>query len=60
MVDAFTLPESNMVARGNFLSLMFFVMGVGSLLTFFGLGSMTSYVAQVSKTALAIARIATL
>jgi ATP-binding cassette, subfamily B (MDR/TAP), member 1 len=38
---------SDMVARGNFISLMFFVLALGSLVAYFVMGWATNVIAQV-------------
>ena len=40
--------SSDMVARGNFISLMFFVMSLGILVVYFFMGWSTNTIAQVS------------
>lgn len=40
--------SSNMVARGNFISLMFFIMSLGILVIYFVMGWSTNTIAQVS------------
>lgn len=47
VMDVFGAPD--MVARGNFISLMFFVMGLGSLVAYFVMGWSTNVIAQVSN-----------
>jgi ATP-binding cassette subfamily B (MDR/TAP) protein 1 len=44
-MSVFTSP--NMVARGNFISLMFFVMSLGILVIYFVMGWSTNTIAQV-------------
>lgn len=39
----------NMVSRGNFFSLMLFVLAIGSLFVYFILGWATNVIAQVSQ-----------
>lgn len=46
VMDAFSSPD--MVQRGNFVALMYFVMGLGCLLVYFSLGWTTNVIAQVS------------
>lgn len=40
--------SDDMVARGNFISLMFFVMSLGILVVYFFMGWSTNTIAQVS------------
>lgn len=42
------LDSSNMVERGNFISLMFFVLALGIFIVYFNLGWSANVVAQVS------------
>lgn len=44
-MSVFTSPD--MVARGNFISLMFFVMSLGILVVYFIMGWSTNTIAQV-------------
>lgn len=44
-MSVFSAP--NMVARGNFISLMFFVMSLGILVVYFVMGWSTNTIAQV-------------
>lgn len=46
-MDVFAGPD--MVSRGNFISLMFFVLAIGCLLVYFVLGWATNVIAQVSN-----------
>lgn len=46
VMDAFSSPD--LVQRGNFVALMYFVMGLGCLLVYFSLGWTTNVIAQVS------------
>ncbi|RHZ61470.1 ABC transporter ATP-binding protein [Aspergillus thermomutatus] len=49
VMDIFSSPD--MVGRGNFIALMYFVMSLGCLTVYFGLGWSTNVVAQsISKT----------
>lgn len=45
-MNVFTSPD--MVARGNFIALMFFVMSLGILFVYFIIGWCSNTVAQVS------------
>lgn len=45
IMSVFTSPD--MVARGNFISLMFFVMSLGILVIYFVMGWSTNTIAQV-------------
>lgn len=47
-MSVFTSPD--MVARGNFISLMFFVMSLGILVVYFIMGWSTNTIAQVRLT----------
>jgi ATP-binding cassette subfamily B (MDR/TAP) protein 1 len=47
MVDFFTLPDDEMITRGDFLSSMFVVMAGGCVVSYFLLGYGTNTVAQV-------------
>lgn len=44
------LTSANIVARGNFISLMFFVMSLGILIIYFAMGWSTNTIAQVRAT----------
>ncbi|KAJ0118657.1 ABC transporter [Diaporthe amygdali] len=46
VMDIFQLPLDEMRRRGNFLALMFFVLGLGCLVVYFSLGWITNIVAQ--------------
>lgn len=46
VMDIFQLPLDEMRRRGNFLALMFFVLGIGCLVVYFSLGWLTNIVAQ--------------
>lgn len=46
VMSVFTSPD--MVARGNFISLMFFIMSLGILVIYFIMGWSTNTIAQVS------------
>lgn len=46
VMDIFQLPVDEMRRRGNFLALMFFVLGIGCLVVYFCLGWLTNIVAQ--------------
>lgn len=43
-----SVGSSDMVSRGNFFALMFFVMGIGAFLVYFIMGWGTNIIAQVS------------
>ena len=45
VMDIFSAP--NMVERGNFIALMYFVMALGCIIVYFGLGWATNIIAQV-------------
>lgn len=45
-MDIFQLPLDEMRRRGNFLALMFFVLGIGCLIVYFCIGWLTNIVAQ--------------
>lgn len=45
-MDVFSAPD--MVARGNFISLMYFIMALGCFVVYFTLGWTTNVIAQVS------------
>lgn len=45
IMSVYTAP--NVVARGNFISLMFFVMSLGILVIYFAMGWSTNTIAQV-------------
>ena len=45
IMDVFSSPD--MVARGNFIALMFFVMSLGILVVYFIMGWSTNTIAQV-------------
>ncbi|KAJ3528005.1 hypothetical protein NM208_g10425 [Fusarium decemcellulare] len=44
ITDVFTSPD--IVSRGNFISLMFFVMGIGCLIVYFSIGWTSNVIAQ--------------
>lgn len=46
VMDIFQLPLDEMRRRGNFLALMFFVLGLGCLVVYFSLGWLTNIIAQ--------------
>ncbi|TDZ19176.1 Leptomycin B resistance protein pmd1 [Colletotrichum orbiculare MAFF 240422] len=46
LVDVFTLTGSEMISRGNFYSLMFFVLALGVLFCYFTMGWTTNLIAQ--------------
>lgn len=46
VMDIFQLPLDELRRRGNFLALMFFVLGLGCLVVYFSLGWLTNIVAQ--------------
>lgn len=46
VMDIFQLPLDEMRRRGNFLALMFFVLGIGCLVVYFSLGWLTNIIAQ--------------
>lgn len=46
-MDLFTLPPDAMVAKGDFLALMFFVMGLGCLVFYFTLGWACNVASQI-------------
>jgi ATP-binding cassette subfamily B (MDR/TAP) protein 1 len=43
------ISSPDMVSRGNFIALMFFVMAIGTLITYFGMGWCANLIAQVSS-----------
>jgi len=47
-MDIFT--SSNLTKGGDFVSLMYFVIGLGSLIVFFVMGWISNIIAQVSPT----------
>lgn len=47
-MDVFSAPD--MVSRGNFISLMFFVLAIGCLIVYFVLGWTSNVIAQVALT----------
>ncbi|KAG8158014.1 hypothetical protein KVR01_012286 [Diaporthe batatas] len=46
VMDIFQLPLDELRGRGDFLALMFFVMGIGCFIVYFSLGWLTNIVAQ--------------
>ncbi|KZL88052.1 abc transporter [Colletotrichum incanum] len=46
LVDVFTLTGSEMIKKGNFYSLMFFVLALGVLVCYFAMGLTTNVIAQ--------------
>lgn len=46
VMDIFQLPLDEMRRRGNFLALMFLVLGIGCLVVYFSLGWLTNIIAQ--------------
>ncbi|OLN82134.1 Leptomycin B resistance protein pmd1-like protein 7 [Colletotrichum chlorophyti] len=46
LVDVFTLPGSEMISKGNFYSLMFFVLALGVLVCYATMGWATNVIAQ--------------
>jgi ATP-binding cassette subfamily B (MDR/TAP) protein 1 len=53
-MDVFTSPD--MVSRGNFVSLMFFVLALGCFVVYFVLGWTSNVIAQVGLISLPIRR----
>ncbi|OAX80061.1 hypothetical protein ACJ72_05610 [Emergomyces africanus] len=47
LISVFTLEGSAMVDRGNFFSLMFFMVAIGNLIAYFMLGYVSNRIAQV-------------
>lgn len=51
LIAVFQLPQDQMVAKGDFYALMFFIIAIGILIVYFTLGWLTNIVCQVSSSA---------